>query len=160
MVTPNLLEAELLTGMRISDEDGMLTAARLIAAHGAALGAGQGRAPARPARSTCWSAANSEIRYPAERISSEHTHGTGCTLASAIASWLARGEDMPGAVKAAKEYVTGAIAGGFPLGRGIGPVDHAWQLRDLDRTGQRVILPALMQEVQTFSRRGVLPTTT
>jgi hydroxymethylpyrimidine/phosphomethylpyrimidine kinase len=69
------------------------------------------------------------IRFPAERIVSAHTHGTGCTLASAIASRLAIGDDVVTAVKAAKEYVTGAIAGGFPLGAGIGPVDHAWRLR-------------------------------
>ena len=58
-----------------------------------------------------------------------HTHGTGCTLASAIASYLALGKDVPTAVKLAKDYVTGAIAAGFPLGKGIGPVDHGWQLR-------------------------------
>ncbi len=69
------------------------------------------------------------LRFPAERIDSVHTHGTGCTLASAIASRLALGDDVPAAVRAAKEYVTGAIAAGFALGAGIGPVDHGWQLR-------------------------------
>jgi hydroxymethylpyrimidine/phosphomethylpyrimidine kinase len=135
VVTPNLFEAELLTGMKISDEDGMLTAARLIAGMGPrwVLIKG-GHLPGPPVDLLV--GGNSQIRYPGERISSEHTHGTGCTLASAIASWLARGEDMPGAVKGAKEYVTGAIAGGFPLGRGIGPVDHAWQLRDLDEVSE------------------------
>lgn len=130
VVTPNLSEAELLTGMKISDEDGMLTAARIIGEMGPrwVLIKG-GHLPGSPVDLLV--GGNSQIRYPAERISSVHTHGTGCTLASAIASWLARGEDMPGAVKEAKEYVTGAIAGGFPLGRGIGPVDHAWRLRDL-----------------------------
>jgi hydroxymethylpyrimidine/phosphomethylpyrimidine kinase len=128
VVTPNLLEAELLTGMKISDEDGMLTAARLIGGMGPrwVLIKG-GHLPGRPVDLLV--SGNSQIRYPADRIDTVHTHGTGCTLASAIASWLARGEDMPGAVKGAKDYVTGAIAGGFPLGRGIGPVDHAWQLR-------------------------------
>jgi hydroxymethylpyrimidine/phosphomethylpyrimidine kinase len=58
-----------------------------------------------------------------------HTHGTGCTLASAIASYLALGCDVPTAVAKAKDYVTGAIAAGFPLGAGIGPVDHGWQHR-------------------------------
>ena len=69
------------------------------------------------------------IRYPGERISSVHTHGTGCTLASAIASLLAQGCDVPQAVAGAKEFVGGAIDGGFPLGAGIGPVDHGWRLR-------------------------------
>jgi hydroxymethylpyrimidine/phosphomethylpyrimidine kinase len=69
------------------------------------------------------------LRFPAERITSVHTHGTGCTLASAIASRLAAGDDVATAAKAAKEYVIGAIAAGFPLGAGIGPVDHGWRLR-------------------------------
>jgi hydroxymethylpyrimidine/phosphomethylpyrimidine kinase len=69
------------------------------------------------------------FRFTAERHDNRHTHGTGCTLASAIASHLALGEDVPGAVRQAKEYVTGAIARGFPLGAGIGPVDHGWRWR-------------------------------
>lgn len=63
------------------------------------------------------------------RYDNRHTHGTGCTLASAIAAGLAKGLPVPEAVTAAKEYVTGAIAAGFALGGGIGPVDHAWQWR-------------------------------
>lgn len=70
----------------------------------------------------------------APRHDNRHTHGTGCTLASAIAAQLAKGRTVPEAVAAAKEYVTGAIAAGFALGGGIGPVDHGWRLgraRDL-----------------------------
>jgi len=67
------------------------------------------------------------VRAP--RLDNRHTHGTGCTLASAIASFLALGHDMPAAVEQAKAYVTGAIAAGFPLGAGIGPVDHGWRTR-------------------------------
>jgi hydroxymethylpyrimidine/phosphomethylpyrimidine kinase len=134
VVTPNLLEAELLTGMSIADEDAMLSAARVIGAMGPrwVLIKG-GHLPGHPVDLLV--SGTSQIRYPAERIESRHTHGTGCTLASAIASWLALGEDMPGAVKRAKEYVTGAIAGGFPLGRGIGPVDHAWRMREPEPDG-------------------------
>jgi hydroxymethylpyrimidine/phosphomethylpyrimidine kinase len=69
------------------------------------------------------------IRYSGQRIATTHTHGTGCTLASAIASRLAIGDDVPTAVHAARKYVAGAIAAGFPLGAGIGPVDHGWRLR-------------------------------
>jgi hydroxymethylpyrimidine/phosphomethylpyrimidine kinase len=68
-----------------------------------------------------------EFRGP--RLDNRHTHGTGCTLASAIASRLALGDDVPNAVAAAKSYVTGAIRGGFALGAGIGPVDHGWERR-------------------------------
>jgi hydroxymethylpyrimidine/phosphomethylpyrimidine kinase len=67
--------------------------------------------------------------YRSARRPSRHTHGTGCTLASAIAARLALGDPLPEAVGAAKQYVTGAIAAGFPLGAGIGPVDHAWRWR-------------------------------
>ncbi|MEU8352962.1 bifunctional hydroxymethylpyrimidine kinase/phosphomethylpyrimidine kinase, partial [Streptomyces sp. NPDC048845] len=65
----------------------------------------------------------------APRYDNRHTHGTGCTLASAVAAELAKGAEVPEAVAAAKEYVTGAIAAGFRLGSGIGPVDHGWRLR-------------------------------
>jgi hydroxymethylpyrimidine/phosphomethylpyrimidine kinase len=128
VVTPNLLEAELLTGQRITDEAGMLLAARALLTMGPqwALVKG-GHLPGSPVDLLV--AEDAVLRFPAERITSVHTHGTGCTLASAIASRLAIGDDVPTAVKAAKEYVTGAIAAGFPLGVGIGPVDHGWRLR-------------------------------
>ncbi len=67
--------------------------------------------------------------FTARRDANAHTHGTGCTLASALACRLALGDDVPTAAAAAKEYVTGAIAGGFALGAGIGPTDHLWRLR-------------------------------
>ena len=70
-----------------------------------------------------------EFGRGAPRHKTRHTHGTGCTLASAIASRLALGDDVPAAVRAAKDYVTGGIAAGFPLGAGIGPVDHGWRWR-------------------------------
>jgi hydroxymethylpyrimidine/phosphomethylpyrimidine kinase len=128
VVTPNLLEAELLTGLSISDEAEMLHAAQALLARGPqwVLVKG-GHLPGSPVDLLVTE--DAVVRFPAERISSVHTHGTGCTLASAIASRLAIGDDVPSAVKAAKEYVTGAIAAGFPLGAGIGPVDHGWQLR-------------------------------
>jgi len=128
VVTPNLLEAELLTGMTITDEAQMLAAARAILAMGPqwVLVKG-GHLPGNPV--DLLASRTEVIRFPGERIASVHTHGTGCTLASAIASRLAVGDNVPTAVKAAKEFVTGAIAAGFPLGSGIGPVDHGWRLR-------------------------------
>ena len=68
--------------------------------------------------------------YTAARDDNRHTHGTGCTLASALASQLALGHSVPEAMTLAKAYVTGAIAAGFPLGSGIGPTDHLWRLRE------------------------------
>ncbi|MFI7387012.1 bifunctional hydroxymethylpyrimidine kinase/phosphomethylpyrimidine kinase [Streptomyces sp. NPDC049813] len=70
----------------------------------------------------------------APRHDNRHTHGTGCTLASAIAAQLAKGQSVPDAVQAAKAYVTGAIAAGFALGGGIGPVDHGWRFRPASGT--------------------------
>ncbi len=128
LVTPNLLEAGLLTGMTIADENDMLTAACKLAARGPrwVLVKG-GHLPGNPVDLLLGE--GQVIRFPGHRIASQHTHGTGCTLASAIASHLAMGVDVPAAVEAAREYVAGAIEGGFPLGAGIGPVDHAWQMR-------------------------------
>jgi hydroxymethylpyrimidine/phosphomethylpyrimidine kinase len=128
IVTPNLFEAELLTGTKITGEAQMLAAGRMIEAMGPqwVLVKG-GHLPGSPVDLLV--GGGDVIRVQGERIASAHTHGTGCTLASAIASRLALGDEMPAAVEAAKEYVTGAIAAGFPLGAGIGPVDHGWRLR-------------------------------
>ena len=79
--------------------------------------------------STCSGTAGEAVELTAPRLATRHTHGTGCTLASAIAANLADGLEVPTAVEAAKRYLSGAIAGGFPLGKGIGPTDHAWRFR-------------------------------
>ena len=128
VLTPNLLEAELLTGSRITDEAGMLRAAEALSELGPrwVLVKG-GHLPGNPV--DLLFDGSDAIRLPGQRIASRHTHGTGCTLASAIASFLALGMQVPAAVEAAKDYLTGAIGAGFPLGAGIGPVDHAWRIR-------------------------------
>lgn len=128
VITPNLLEAQLLTGITITDEKDMLAAACQLAAGGPrwVLVKG-GHLPGNPVDLLVGD--GQVLRYPGQRIASRHTHGTGCTLASAIASQLALGNNVPSAVEAAKEYVTGAIEAGFPLGAGIGPVDHGWRIR-------------------------------
>ncbi len=128
VVTPNLLEAELLTGQSITDEAGMRRAAEALSALGPRwILVKGGHLPGNPVDLLF---DGSEVtRFPGQRIDSPHTHGTGCTLASAIASYLALGMAVPAAVEAAKEFVTGAIAAGFPLGAGIGPVDHGWRIR-------------------------------
>jgi hydroxymethylpyrimidine/phosphomethylpyrimidine kinase len=128
VVTPNLLEAELITGMTITDEAGMRRAAEAICSLGPrwVLVKG-GHLPGNPV--DLLFDGTRATRFPGHRVPSRHTHGTGCTLASAIASYLALGAQMPDAVESAKDYVTGAISGGFPLGAGIGPVDHGWRIR-------------------------------
>ena len=128
VVTPNLPEAELLTGIRTDDEAAMVRAAEVLHKLGArwVLVKG-GHLPGDPV--DVLFDGQSVRRFPAARVRVRHTHGSGCTLASAIACYLARGADVPDAVAQAKQYVTGAIEGGFPLGRGIGPVDPGWRLR-------------------------------
>jgi hydroxymethylpyrimidine/phosphomethylpyrimidine kinase len=128
VVTPNLDEAELLTGIRARDEAGMLAAARAIKALGPrwVLVTG-GHLPGDPV--DLLYDGERAVRFSSGRLANPHTHGTGCTLAAAIASLLALGADVPEAVTGAREYLTGAISGGFPLGTGTGPVDHAWRLR-------------------------------
>ncbi|MEV2265686.1 bifunctional hydroxymethylpyrimidine kinase/phosphomethylpyrimidine kinase [Nonomuraea africana] len=128
VVTPNLWEVEQLTSIKVEDESGLRAAADAVLALGPrwALIKG-GHLPGEPV--DLLTDGSAEYRFTAPRHDNRHTHGTGCTLASAIASYLALGEDVPAAVGKAKEYVTGAIAHGFPLGDGIGPVDHAWKWR-------------------------------
>lgn len=129
VVTPNLFEAQLLTGVAVTDEAQMRVAADQIASLGPrwVLVKG-GHLPGDPV--DLLRAPDGQVtRYPSRRIATPHTHGTGCTLASAIASYLAMGADVPSAVKSAKDFVTGAIDGSFALGAGIGPIDHGWRTR-------------------------------
>ncbi|MGW1026816.1 bifunctional hydroxymethylpyrimidine kinase/phosphomethylpyrimidine kinase [Streptomyces sp. NPDC002577] len=131
VATPNLDEVTQLTGVRVGSEDDMRRAAAAVLAYGPrwVLIKG-GHLTGEPADAVDLLTDGSEEHWlRAPRLDNRHTHGTGCTLASAIASGLAKGQPVPEAVAAAKEYVTGAIAAGFALGRGIGPVDHGWRFR-------------------------------
>jgi hydroxymethylpyrimidine/phosphomethylpyrimidine kinase len=128
VVTPNLPEVARLTGIEVADQADQRRAADALLGLGArwVLVKGGHLAGAAVDLLTDGDVA---IELTAPRLDNRHTHGTGCTLASAIASYLALGADVPAAVRQAKDYVTGAIAAGFPLGSGIGPVDHGWRLR-------------------------------
>lgn len=128
VVTPNLWEVEQLTSVKVEDESGLRKAADAILELGPAWALIKGgHLPGEPV--DLLTDGEREYRFTAERHDNRHTHGTGCTLASAIASYLALGETVPESVRLAKVYVTGAIAHGYPLGAGIGPVDHAWRWR-------------------------------
>lgn len=128
VATPNLWEVTQLTGVKVEDARGLRRAADAVLELGPrwALIKG-GHLSGEPV--DLLTDGDREFRFTAQRYDNRHTHGTGCTLASAIASYLALGEDVPEAVRKAKDYVTGALAHGFPLGAGIGPVDHAWRMR-------------------------------
>ncbi|PIM66409.1 bifunctional hydroxymethylpyrimidine kinase/phosphomethylpyrimidine kinase [Streptomyces sp. JV178] len=127
VATPNLDEVTQLTGVRVESEAGMREAAQAVLAYGTRWVVIKGGHLSGDAVDLLTDGSEEHwLRAP--RYDNRHTHGTGCTLASAIAAGLARGLTVPEAVAAAKEYVTGAIAAGFALGGGIGPVDHGWAL--------------------------------
>ncbi|GAA2462556.1 bifunctional hydroxymethylpyrimidine kinase/phosphomethylpyrimidine kinase [Streptomyces pulveraceus] len=128
VATPNLDEVAQLTGIHVEDQAGMRRAAAAVLDFGPRwVVVKGGHLPGDPVDLLTDGAEQHWLRAP--RHDNRHTHGTGCTLASAIACRLALGQDVPAAVRGAKEYVTGAIAAGFPLGAGIGPVDHGWRTR-------------------------------
>ncbi|MEV6652873.1 bifunctional hydroxymethylpyrimidine kinase/phosphomethylpyrimidine kinase [Streptomyces sp. NPDC051219] len=128
VATPNLDEVAQLTGVQVESEADMRRAADAVLEFGPRWALVKGGHLAGDAVDLLTDGGEEHwLRAP--RHDNRHTHGTGCTLASAVASGLAKGLEVPQAVKAAKEYVTGAIAAGFALGGGIGPVDHAWRLR-------------------------------
>jgi hydroxymethylpyrimidine/phosphomethylpyrimidine kinase len=129
VVTPNLDEARALTGLPVGDRAGMREAAYRLLDLGPAAVVVKGGHLAGDEAADLLTDGVEEYWFTAPRNGNRHTHGTGCTFASAIAAHLALGRPLPAAVAAAKDYVTGAVAGGFPLGAGIGPVDHAWRSR-------------------------------
>lgn len=131
LVTPNLGEVRLLTGIEVRDRDGQREAARAMHAMGCrrVLVKG-GHLPVDPDATDVLHDGTSFRELAAPRIDAAHTHGTGDTLAAATAAWLARGLDLDDALDVGKHYVTSAIAGGYPLGAGAGPVGHFWRLAD------------------------------
>jgi hydroxymethylpyrimidine/phosphomethylpyrimidine kinase len=128
VATPNLDEVRQLTGVVVNDEADLLEAARAVLSYGPRWALIKGGHLDGDAVDLLSDGAEQHW-LRAARDDNRHTHGTGCTLASAIASCLALGMDVPTAVSTSKDYVTGAIAAGFGLGGGIGPVDHGWRWR-------------------------------
>ncbi|EGG47866.1 bifunctional hydroxymethylpyrimidine kinase/phosphomethylpyrimidine kinase [Streptomyces griseoaurantiacus] len=129
VATPNLDEVAQLTGLRVESEEQLRPAAEAVLEFGPRWVLIKGGHLAGDAVDLLTDGTEEHwLRAP--RHDNRHTHGTGCTLASALAARLALGDAVPEAARAAKTYVTGAIEAGFPLGAGIGPVDHAWRLRN------------------------------
>lgn len=131
LATPNLGEVRLLTGLDVTDRAGMDDAARAVLDLGpAAVLIKGGHLPSGDAVDVLFDGTSfTEFRAP--RHDSIHTHGSGDTLASAITASLARGLSLIDAVRFGKEFVTQAVADSFPLGAGLGPVGHFWQVREL-----------------------------
>lgn len=125
VVTPNIPEAETLTGLSITDDEGMAEAARRIVGMGARAVVVKGGHRDGPATDLYYDGETFR-EFTAPRFDTANTHGTGCTFASAVAAGLAQGLDAEDAVGQAKEFVTEAIRASFPIGGGHGPLHHFW----------------------------------
>jgi hydroxymethylpyrimidine/phosphomethylpyrimidine kinase len=123
LVTPNVAEAEILTGLRIRTAADLALAARRLVELGARAALVKGGHLDGPATDVFWDG-STLLELVADRQPGRHTHGTGCTLSAAITARLALGDDLPDAVRQAKAYVTKAIAQAPALGHGHGPVQH------------------------------------
>jgi hydroxymethylpyrimidine/phosphomethylpyrimidine kinase len=123
VTTPNLPEAEVLIGRSVSTLAEMRDAARAIVGFGARSALVKGGHLAGDAVDVFYDG-DRFVELPARRVETTSTHGTGCTLASAIAALLARGESLEAAISSAKVYVTAAIERAYPIGHGHGPVHH------------------------------------
>lgn len=143
-VTPNVPEAEMLSGVRVRTEQDLREAARRIFDLGPVyvvitgghppLAQGQASGPSDRILDLVY---DGEVftEYTIERVAGRHTHGTGCAFSAALTSQLALGRSLHEAVPRAQEYVAGAIRHAPGLGRGAGPMNHFWRL-DIDKAGR------------------------
>jgi hydroxymethylpyrimidine/phosphomethylpyrimidine kinase len=129
LLTPNAPEAEVLTGLAVTSPDGQRRAAEALLAAGAGAVLMKGGHLPGDRVVDFLITPDGETAFEAERIATRHTHGTGCTLASACATGLAQGLPLTEAVARAWAYVQEAIARAPGFGAGHGPLDHAWPLR-------------------------------
>ena len=126
VVTPNIPEAEALTGLRIASPDDGREAARRIAALGPShVVIKGGHAATEDLTDLLYDGRDFES-FRTERVAGRHTHGTGCTFAAAITAHLALGRTVREAVPLAQQYVAGAMRAGIDLGTGHGPMNHFW----------------------------------
>lgn len=127
IITPNIPEAEALSGLEIRGEKDMILAAGQIARlyHGAILI--KGGHLVSEAKDLLYEGGSARW-FRARRVNTINTHGTGCTLSSAIACGLAAQLSLDASVEAAKRYLTGALEAGLDLGAGCGPMDHTYRI--------------------------------
>ncbi|MCR5273117.1 MAG: bifunctional hydroxymethylpyrimidine kinase/phosphomethylpyrimidine kinase [Lachnospiraceae bacterium] len=128
LVTPNIVEAEVLSGIKIKDKDDMERAAKKIKdcyGCGVLLKGGHSVNDANDLLCT----ENEMTWFYGKRIDNPNTHGTGCTMSSAIASNLAKGYSLKESVERAKDYISSALSAMLDLGRGSGPMNHAFDLQ-------------------------------
>ena len=128
LVTPNIPEAQALSGLSIETKEDMIIAAKHIGDNYYCAVLLKGGHSINDANDLLY--ANGELRwFEGKRIDNPNTHGTGCTLSSAIASNLAKGYTLSESVQRAKDYISGALAAMLDLGEGSGPMNHAFDLQ-------------------------------
>lgn len=130
LLTPNAPEAEALTGIAVTDLDGQRRAGEALLEMGAGAVLMKGGHVRGERVLDLLLTGHGETVLEGERVETRHTHGTGCTLASACAAGLAKGESIEAAVANAWAYVAEAIRRAPGLGQGHGPLDHGWPVRD------------------------------
>ena len=127
VITPNIPEGEVLSGIKIQSESDMERAAKEIGDSCGCAVLLKGGHSINDANDLLYH--NGTFTwFTGKRIDNSNTHGTGCTLSSAIASGLAKGLSLPDAISAAKEYISGALASMMDLGHGSGPLNHAYRI--------------------------------
>ncbi len=129
LVTPNIPEAEILSDIKIHDKEAMLKAARHIGERYGCSVLLKGGHNINDANDLLYEKGKNTW-FAGKRINNPNTHGTGCTLSSAIASNLAKGYSLADSVKKAKEYISGALLAGLDLGKGPGPLKHNFIITD------------------------------
>ena len=128
VLTPNIPEAEILSGMHIANAADMEAAARTISERYGCAVLCKGGHQINDADDLLWRGGTGKW-FKGKRIANPNTHGTGCTLSSAIASNLAKGYDLDTAVERAKAYISGCLSAMLDLGHGSGPMDHTFNLK-------------------------------
>ena len=127
VITPNIPEAEVLSGSTITSEEDMVAAAKVIYERFGCAVLCKGGHQVNDANDLLYNAKGA-VWFAGKRINNPNTHGTGCTLSSAIASNLAKGQTLEDAVKNAKDYISGALAAMLDLGKGSGPLAHNYAI--------------------------------
>ena len=129
LLTPNIPETEVLTGMKIKTPEDMIEAARQVSEKYNCAVLCKGGHKLNDANDLLYEE-GAYRWFEGKRIDNPNTHGTGCTLSSAIASNLAKGFSMEESVNRAKDYISGALAAMLDLGKGSGPMDHGFAIRN------------------------------
>jgi len=127
ILTPNIPESEVLSGMEIRSEEDMAAAAEKIGRQYRCAVLCKGGHSLSDANDLLWKDGHAQW-FNGRRIDNPNTHGTGCTLSSAIAANLAKGYGLEQAVRRAKDYLSGALAAMLDLGHGSGPLDHGFAM--------------------------------